>query len=269
MIWGVVSIVLALCLTYLQFYEGNKSIRRVAVGLAILIVIVQSGMMYKENVASKYQLQAIERIGTTIDWNESEVKINYINTKKELESSDVRVDLKFYSVVKSNFPKHSKVNLGQIKRNIEFFEKNGLGVLSDFEAAKIFLAYAKSSGDIYWDEEKKGKVQRALYYKKDIKEVYPGTSIMTFGSEWLPDVQSPYLSLLDLNDGFIVARIQATGIEKARSYAIQIKLKSNLGDKNLYVMLRQIDPENKIDLTSPVRYVGIYIPEGYFNVVGG
>lgn len=271
MLLGIVSLSLVTVLTIMQFMVNSRLIRLIAVAIGFIVIVIGTIDLYQRDKEKEFTINSLERIGTSIDWDKSSFILNLMNDMEEVRIDGIRVDLKLFSSNKTKLPPTAKISMADAKSRSVIDDKWKYFFLKkEDDAYAIFNAFAEKDGSIYLDKEKIQNVQNFMYVGSDImKDVFQGV-VVKLKKEYGPDAQSPYLSLSDLNDTFLVARIQTSLIKNPLPVWLYIRLQTNFGEKLIHLPIKLLPDERKafgvLDFR-PVRYVGIYFPDRFFGIM--
>ena len=272
MLLGIVSIVLVTVLTIMQFIASSRLIRLIAVAIGFIVIVIGAIDLYQREKEKEFTINALERIGTSIDWKKSSFILELLNDMEEVRINGIRVDLKLLSFNKTRLPGTAKISMTNAKSRSVIDDKWKYFFLKEDDAYALFNAFAEKDGSIYLDKEKTQNVQNFMYVGSDItKDIFQGV-VVRLKKEYGPDAQSPYLSLSDLNNTFLVARIQTHLIKNPLPAWLYIRLQTNFGEKLIHLPIKLLPDERKafgvLDFR-PVRYVGIYFPDQFFGIMKG
>lgn len=268
MFLGILSLVLVTILTVMQFSEMSPPTKIAAKIIGTIVILIGIAGLILNEKEKEFTISSLKKIATSIDWYSSTTRLELANKITNENYKNIRADIKIYSAKQTILPVTANITMSMAKSRSILDDKLKYYLLNESDAKAIFNAFAEADGSIYLDKEKYQKVQNLFQLANDLKEGFYGADL-GFKLEYGPDAHSPYTSLADLNNTFVVACIQMQGVNNPIPLYLNIKLKTNIGDKRILFPIKPLIYANSSDEIKfeHVRYVGIFIPERYFEIV--
>lgn len=239
-----------------------KYYRIIAVGLGIAVVILGIGSVYFDEIDRKETLETIAKYGTKINWKDTQPFLFINSYPKHLEGKTFQCVFKIFP---TKLSKVSQPKIDQIKKSATQDHARQFKYISEANSEYIFNIFAESDGSIVMKEEREAQVMTLFYGSKGVSSgIFDSDSKIVFQQEFQDGRQVPFISLKDLNNTFIVARVAASQLNEVSYYKLYFDLNTEIGVQSLYFDF-PLRSEKQILNTAPVRYIGLYIPEGYFK----
>ena len=230
----------------------RRTYRLIVIGLTAAFSIVNL-VVQRQGEA---QLQSmIERYGTTINWQASEPTL-------KVEGPEARKQAAYGLVLKIIPSEHERVkhlNL-HLKKGYAFNEP---AYLNEADARWLYWLMADQSKTIDLRNEYNSGINTYYYSGRfDLTE-----KLVRFRQDPTSYWPSLYPSFKDLEGKFIVAKIDAAGVDRPIFTELRVKLESASGAQSLILMLTNktwVPGVGEVPNTLPERYVGGLFGKGRF-----
>jgi hypothetical protein len=177
MILGIISLVLVTALTVMQLFEKKRYVQYIAGAIGFIIIVLGFVDFYQRDKEKEFVISSLERIGTTINWKDSDTRLELMNKSQKVNLNGVRVDMKLYSYRQTLLPV-AAISLRDAKLRSKLDEKWGYYFLEEKDAASLFNAFAEPDGSIYLDKEKAQAIQNLMYVGSSVRDgAFQGSSV--------------------------------------------------------------------------------------------
>lgn len=265
MILSIAILAVAITLTLFQFLKQSRLGWQVAKALSLLLFALSAWNAYEQDKDREFYIGSLEKIGTRINWQNTDVSVELLNDVETVPTQAVSVQIKFLSPSHLRLPPDSSINFGAIQRSCVVDPHLGLGYMPSLEAEKLFHAFARADGSIVLNTEKEAGIEHLLYSGKETLATPLGARVRMH-LDLGPNTQSQFSSLSDFNNAIIIALVQAGPMNDPIISSLSMKLATAAGGQPIYVPVRLIEPGNARPLTGS-RYVGLCVPKEHFGVV--
>lgn len=255
LIFKIISLFFVFVLSILQFRQETAFIKWASILLCASILLIGIVDLIKTHKEQEYLNSQVLKDASRISWEHASAQILLMNDVADIEKGAQQV---IFKVIPSNFS-FGDINGEEILKNIES-SAYGYDYIPENMAGKLWHAMAEKDGSIAVKKEKAKGIE-SIYFNESMinKDPFQGTDV-ELKIEYIPTAMSKYTSLHDLKGNMIVARIVTK--TKVNPYIgwVKLNLRSNAGS-----LILHFHPK-RISLSSPVRYVGVFLNGEKFGI---
>jgi len=254
--------IFTLTTTYLAISYFKQSRKSWAIAMILLVptCIVSGLKIYGDSRDKEFAINALERIATRIHWEDSQLILDLITNKTNLDAESFSSTLK---ILPYNLSAHdNKVVRQSFKHHCLKDQHSGFFYLKEAQAKKLFNTMEESAG-IYHDKEKSVGIEPLYYHAKSVEDSSLFDKKILLGLEFGPNSQTQFSSLSELNNTILVGKVIAPTSNNLTPAWIYYKLDTNSGSHLLHFPLKRKD-KNGTTSNNSTRYIGMCFPENYF-----
>tara|TARA_R110002072_G_scaffold301462_1_gene481233 strand:+ start:13748 stop:14545 length:798 start_codon:yes stop_codon:yes gene_type:complete len=254
--------IFTLTTTYLAISYFKQSRKSWAIAMILLVptCIVSGLKIYGDSRDKEFAINALERIATRINWEDSLLVLDLRTDKSDLETKDFGSTLKILPFNLSN--QDNQVVQQAFNQHCTKDEHSGFFYLEENQAKALYNTMAEPAG-IYHNKEKNKGIEPFYYFGDSIIDSSLFDKKVQFNLELGPNSQTRFSSLSELNNTILVGSIKAPTDPDLIPTWLYFKLDTNSGSHLLHFPLK-LETQNGKLLNNSTRYIGMCFPENYF-----
>ncbi|TDQ93131.1 hypothetical protein [Paraburkholderia silvatlantica] len=268
---SILLTIVSTVLLMLQFIDRSQrkwyiapALSVILLGLSVCSIWEQNKYQEEQNKRQQFSIASLEKMGTRINWKNTEVSVGLLNDPQSIAAQSVSVQMKILPPEILHLPNNGALDLKAIKNSCLPDPVNGIGYLPSHEAENIFNAFARD-GVTSFDQEAKSGIMHLIYSGRSVRAGTRDNDLVQMGLDLLPNARSRFTSLSDLNGVILIALVQGGSIQNPWFSSLSMQLATAQGEQRFDFPIHIWDPHSRHS-TVGSQYVGICVPQEYFDV---